>query len=400
MSISRLLSVNSEVSRERDAFFITFKPAGGASSTGSARSASPPRCPASTPAPYVREVRARAGAIYSPRLIDGNVTRLENLARRARGGASSGWSRGSPATPAPARSTSSSRSCGARGSSSSGSTSRATPRRSNRVVRRQFDTVEGDPFNPRAVRAAADRIRALGFFRDVAVDAREGLRGRPGADRRRRRGAGDRLALILRGGGVFGGIGVRPLARVQRAQLPGPGPDGGVLHLDHLGQQQQLPHLLRACAARPATWGSALAPSTGPPTASTPISTPRRAASRPRSTSRRGSTAGSRCATRSGSRTSTWTTTMTTMTTTCRRRRPCSPRRIGGSEIESAVGYTLSYDTRGTGLNPDAGVFLSFGQDFAGLGGDAQFVRSRRPPRRRRGCRAAISSSRPSSRAG
>jgi len=44
----------------------------------------------------------------------------------------------------------------------------------DRVIRRQFDTVEGDPFDPRAVRAAAERIRATGFFADVAVEGREG----------------------------------------------------------------------------------------------------------------------------------------------------------------------------------------------------------------------------------
>ena len=44
----------------------------------------------------------------------------------------------------------------------------------DRVVRNQFRTVEGDPFSPRAIREAAERIRALGFFSDAAVDAREG----------------------------------------------------------------------------------------------------------------------------------------------------------------------------------------------------------------------------------
>lgn len=44
----------------------------------------------------------------------------------------------------------------------------------DRVIRRQFDTVEGDPFNPREIRAAADRIRALGYFSQADVTAREG----------------------------------------------------------------------------------------------------------------------------------------------------------------------------------------------------------------------------------
>ena len=35
----------------------------------------------------------------------------------------------------------------------------------DRVVRRQFDSVEGDPFNPREIRASAERIRALGYLK-------------------------------------------------------------------------------------------------------------------------------------------------------------------------------------------------------------------------------------------
>lgn len=44
----------------------------------------------------------------------------------------------------------------------------------DRVVRNQFRVVEGDPFNPREIRAAAERIRALGFFGVADVQAREG----------------------------------------------------------------------------------------------------------------------------------------------------------------------------------------------------------------------------------
>ena len=44
----------------------------------------------------------------------------------------------------------------------------------DRVVRQQFRLVEGDPFNPREIREAANRIRALGFFGQTDVDAREG----------------------------------------------------------------------------------------------------------------------------------------------------------------------------------------------------------------------------------
>ena len=44
----------------------------------------------------------------------------------------------------------------------------------DRVIRRQFRISEGDPFNPRLIREAAERIRSLGFFGDAGVNAREG----------------------------------------------------------------------------------------------------------------------------------------------------------------------------------------------------------------------------------
>ena len=40
------------------------------------------------------------------------------------------------------------------------------------VVRRQFKSVEGDPFNPSEIRNSAERIRALGIFGNVQVSTR------------------------------------------------------------------------------------------------------------------------------------------------------------------------------------------------------------------------------------
>jgi len=47
----------------------------------------------------------------------------------------------------------------------------------DRVIRRQFDTVEGDAFNPRKIREASSRISALGFFAKADVTTREGSSG-------------------------------------------------------------------------------------------------------------------------------------------------------------------------------------------------------------------------------
>ena len=46
----------------------------------------------------------------------------------------------------------------------------------DRVLRRQFFIVEGDPFNSREIKAAADRIRALGLFSDSAIEVLPGSR--------------------------------------------------------------------------------------------------------------------------------------------------------------------------------------------------------------------------------
>ena len=44
----------------------------------------------------------------------------------------------------------------------------------DRVIRRQFRMSEGDPFNPRLIREAAERIRVLDFFGNAGVNARAG----------------------------------------------------------------------------------------------------------------------------------------------------------------------------------------------------------------------------------
>ena len=41
-----------------------------------------------------------------------------------------------------------------------------------------------------------------------------------------------------------------------------------------------------------------------------------------------------------------------------------------------SLGYSYSYDTRRTGLNPNAGFLFKFGQDYAGLIGDVNFTRT------------------------
>ncbi len=44
----------------------------------------------------------------------------------------------------------------------------------DRVIRRQFNVVEGDAFNAREIRSAEDRIRGLGYFKTATVQVRDG----------------------------------------------------------------------------------------------------------------------------------------------------------------------------------------------------------------------------------
>ncbi len=48
-----------------------------------------------------------------------------------------------------------------------------------------------------------------------------------------------------------------------------------------------------------------------------------------------------------------------------------------GDAWESSLGYLYTYDTRGIGLDPNSGVLLELGQDFAVLGGDYQLFAPR-----------------------
>jgi outer membrane protein insertion porin family len=49
---------------------------------------------------------------------------------------------------------------------------------------------------------------------------------------------------------------------------------------------------------------------------------------------------------------------------------------LGGARITSLIGYSLTYNTLDNNRNPSDGIFAELRQDFAGVGGDAQFIRS------------------------
>ncbi|MGR3486147.1 MAG: outer membrane protein assembly factor BamA [Paracoccaceae bacterium] len=122
---------------------------------------------------YSRSVRARPGQVYSPTLIENDIARLETLAIR----------QGLPFVAVDPRITRDDRGLMLNVEYVLTRGPRVFVERIDiegnattldRVVRTQFDSVEGDPFNPRQIRRSAERIRALGFFSDVDVETREG----------------------------------------------------------------------------------------------------------------------------------------------------------------------------------------------------------------------------------
>jgi outer membrane protein insertion porin family len=168
----RILSVTPELARGRDAYFVTFNIQEGQSfDIGNITTVS--EIPGLDAAQYQDVIRIRPGNTYSPRLVDNTISRMEALATQQ-------GLRFVRVEPRITRNDAS-RTLDVEFVISRGERvfveridieGNATTL--DRVIRRQFTEVEGDPFDPRAIRQAAERIRATGFFSDVAVEGRPG----------------------------------------------------------------------------------------------------------------------------------------------------------------------------------------------------------------------------------
>jgi outer membrane protein insertion porin family len=168
----QVVDASAEVTRERDAFFVTFSVREGRSfRVGSVSTVSD--IPEIDPAEFERLVRLRPDVTYSPTVIDTNIARLENLALQK----GLNFVRVEPRLTRNDRTQTldvtfaivrGERLFVERIDIEGNTTTR------DDVVRRQFKTVEGDPFNPREIRQAAERIRALGYFSTAEVEAEQG----------------------------------------------------------------------------------------------------------------------------------------------------------------------------------------------------------------------------------
>ncbi len=167
-----VVAVNSEVPAQEDGYFVNYEIREGQKfNFGATTTVS--EVDGLDPAEFERLVRIQSGSTYNPAVVDRAIQRMEKLAQQK----GFGFVRVDPRVTRNERAgTLDIEFAIVRGQ-------RIVVERIDiegnettldRVVRQQFTTVEGDPFNPRAIRAAAERIRALGYFANVDVQAREG----------------------------------------------------------------------------------------------------------------------------------------------------------------------------------------------------------------------------------
>ncbi len=363
----QVLSAAPELTRKRDAFFITFKVQEGQQfKFGEITTVSD--LPEIDPAEFQAVNKIKSGKTYSPARIENTITRMERLAIQK----GLDFIRVEPrVTRNDADLTLDVEFAVIRGP-------RVFVERIDiegnattldRVVRRQFRTVEGDPFNPREIRDAAERIRALNYFSTADVNTREGS----GPDQVVVDVDLDETTTGSLGFGVsFGseagvGFNVNFTERnfLGRGQFLGFSFDTG-----SDTQDTSLRFAEPAFLGRDLTFGLDLYYRTTDsefaqydtqnigiePSIEFPVSENGRLRLNYRL-----------------SKDSIKDVDATLNMAGVRNTSPIIAREAGGA-ITSALGYLYSYDTRRTGLNPNAGVLLQFGQQFAGVGGGRRFV--------------------------
>lgn len=168
----KVQGVASEISRERDAFFVTFNISEGPRYRfNEVQTIS--EIPGVDASVFAAQNRVKRGGVYNPAVIDQTIRRMENVAiqqgldfvsiepRVSRNPSSQTLDLTFALTRGPR--------IFVERIDIEGNTTTL-----DQVIRRQFTTVEGDPFNPREIRNAAERIRALGYFADAQVESRQG----------------------------------------------------------------------------------------------------------------------------------------------------------------------------------------------------------------------------------
>ncbi len=359
-----ILSVSSEFSRERNAFFVVFNVREGQQyRLGDITVVSD--LPEIDVDEFQDVVRIRGGQIWSPNAVDSTIARLERLAIQK----DLSFIRVEP------RITRNDRNLTLDIEFAVVRGDRIFVERIDiegnattldRVIRRQFRTVEGDPFNPREIREAAERIRALGFFSKADVTAREGS-------------SADQVIVDV-------DVEEQPTGSLgfgaTYSASTGVGFTISFAERNFLGRGQSLSFEL-ATATDSGTYGLSFAePAFLGRDLRFGISA---------SYSETNTVSNTFYNTRSGLfspslefpvseygrlgvkyfLTGAEITDVPATSSTI-----LAAEAARGLEVASGVGYTYTYSTLDSGLNPDAGVLLRFGQDFAGIGGDLEYIRT------------------------
>jgi len=357
----QVLSVSSEYSRERDGFFVTFNVREGQQfKFGKITTAS--EYQGVDVSEYAKVVKIRDGAAYSPTAIDTTIGRMEAIALK----------NGLDFLRVDPRITRNERD----GTLDVAFVLTKGPRifveridiegnatTLDEVVRRQFRTSEGDPLNPREIRDAAERIRALGYFANADVNANQGT-------------SPDQVIVDVNveeqptGSLNFGasysvsdGVGFN--IGVSESNFLGRGQTVAVnISTTKDNQNNSITFIEPALLDRDLKYRFNLYYNTSDNdnarynttrigivnSLEFPLTELTRLEARYRFSSDELSDVGGTTPANS------------------------SPILVGeeGRETSSVLGYTLTYDTRIGGIDPNAGLLLRFGQDYAGLGGDVE----------------------------
>jgi outer membrane protein insertion porin family len=357
----QILDATADVSRERDATFVTFTVREGLPFTiGGVSTVS--EVEGVDAAEFEAVQKIRTGQTYTPAVIENNITRMETLALR----------KGLNFVRVEPRITRNERGQALDIEFAIVRGERIFVERIDiegnattldQVIRRQFRTVEGDPFNPREIRQSAERIRALGFFSEAQVDAQPGS-------------APDQVVVNVdveeqpTGSLSFG---------LSYSVNDGAGFNIGFSETNFLGRGQRLAINLTSGTdsqnssfsfTEPALLGRDLSFSVGGYYRTSESNNAFYNTRNLGLTTGIGFPLGEQSSLDLRLRVS--DDKLYDVTT------DSSLILQAEDDTEAlttvSLGYTYEYDTRITGLNPNGGVLLRFGQDFAGLGGDTKYI--------------------------
>ncbi len=357
----QVLGVSTEFSRERNAFFLTFNVLEGQPySFAAIRTIS--EIAGVDAAEFEREVRVKSGATYSPSDIDNTITRMEALA----------LNKGLSFVQIEPRITRNDRDLTVdltlalvRGPrvfveriDIEGNTTTL-----DQVIRRQFRTVEGDPFNPREIRNGAERIRALGFFATADVTTRPGS-------------ASDQIVVDVN-------VAEKPTGSLSFGATYGVaagfGANVNLQESNFLGRGQYVALSFSTAANNANTLITFIEPQLLGRDLRFKFNASQKVSDNDFSyykTDRIGlQVALDFPVSRNGRLELRYSAARDDLFDV----NPTSSAILqaeAGALISSALGYTFTHDSRLAGLNPNASLQFRFGQDFAGVGGDVQSLRT------------------------